>query len=64
MEIGDLGEQIIAGFQVSNLDESGIEIKLAFKDAMRVSIGVNPDLLFFQLDLSDFRDENAKNLQE
>ena len=54
----------MAGWELISLSEDGFEIKLDFNDLIKISGGDAPDLLFVQLDLSEFEDADGNKMPQ
>ena len=59
---GQLGDPIISGWDLVNMDGTSFEIKLNFTDPLSVSIGFEPDLLMVQIQLANFTDVNGNRM--
>ena len=53
---------MINGWELVNLDGKGFEIKLNFKEPLKVSSGTEPDLLLVQIQLSKFPNSNGQRM--
>ena len=54
----------MAGWELISLSEDGLEIKLDFNDPIKISGGDVPDILFMQLDLSEFEDADGNKMPQ
>ncbi len=58
------GKEIMGGWDLISFGPNGMELSLDFTDPLEVSAGDTPDLLFVQLDLSDYKDADGQSLPE
>ena len=55
---------LLRGWTITALSKDTMGIKLDMPDPLQVSSRDEPDLLFIQLELSEFKDQNGQSLQE
>ena len=55
---------MISGWTMVSIDSNGFTIKLNYLDPVSVSTHIDPDILFVQVQLSEFKDANGNSLPE
>ena len=55
---------IMDGWELISLTADGFDLTMNFTDPLRISAGEEPDLLFIQLNLSDFEDAEGNKMPE
>ena len=52
------------GWELISLSAEGFDLTVNFTDPLRISAGEEPDLLFIELNLSDFEDAEGNKMPE
>ena len=55
-ESNNTDRSLLLDHEIISVDSDAIEIKLTFNDPLQISEGDEPDLLFIQLELDEFKD--------